>query len=80
MKLPMSLLRSRAMPVVDCRELFKTYGDRTILAGVTLTIRRGERVGLVGDSGCGKSTLGRVLGAVEGYDGGEISRRRGASF
>lgn len=65
------------MPVIDCRQLLKTYGDRTILAGVTLTIRRGERVGLVGDSGSGKSTLGRVLAGVEPYDGGEISQRRG---
>ncbi len=66
------------MPVIDCRELLKTYGDRTILAGVTLTIRRGERVGLVGDSGCGKSTLGRVLCGVEPVDGGEIFQRRAA--
>ncbi|MBW2722745.1 MAG: ABC-F family ATP-binding cassette domain-containing protein [Deltaproteobacteria bacterium] len=65
------------MPVIDCQKLLKTYGHRTILAGVSLTIRRGERVGLVGDSGCGKSTLGRVLGGVEPSDGGEISRRRG---
>lgn len=66
------------MPVIDCRDLVKTYADRTILAGVTLTIRRGERVGLVGDSGCGKSTLGRILAGIETLDGGAISRRRGA--
>jgi ATP-binding cassette subfamily F protein uup len=65
------------MPVIDCQNLLKTYGDRTILADVTLTIRRGERVGLVGDSGSGKSTLGRVLGGFEPTDGGTISRRRG---
>ncbi len=29
--------------------------------GVSLTIRRGETLGLVGESGCGKSTLGRAL-------------------
>ncbi len=73
-----SLLSSRAMPVIDCRNLVKTYGDRTILADATLTIRRGERVGLVGNSGSGKSTLGRVLADVEARDGGEISLRRGA--
>jgi ATP-binding cassette subfamily F protein uup len=65
------------MPVIDCRELLKTYGDRTILAGVTLTVRRGERIGLIGHSGCGKSTLGRVLGGRESHDGGSISQRRG---
>ena len=31
------------------------------VAGVNLTIHRGETVGLVGESGCGKSTLGRTL-------------------
>ena len=66
------------MPIIDCRELQKRYADRAILAGVNLTIRRGERVGLVGDSGCGKSTLGRILAGVEVQDSGEISRRRGA--
>ena len=29
--------------------------------GITLTIHKGETLGLVGESGCGKSTLGRVL-------------------
>ena len=29
--------------------------------GVSLTVRKGETLGLVGESGCGKSTLGRVL-------------------
>lgn len=32
--------------------------------GVSLTIRRGEVVGLVGESGCGKSTLGRVIAGI----------------
>lgn len=65
------------MPVIDCRGLLKTYGDRRVLAGVTLTVRRGERIGLIGHSGCGKSTLGRVLRGSESYDGGSISQRRG---
>jgi phosphonate transport system ATP-binding protein len=37
------------------------YGTVVALAGVTLTISRGERVGLIGPSGSGKSTLLRVL-------------------
>ena len=66
------------MPVIDCRNVSKIFGDRTILASATLTIRRGERVGLVGNSGSGKSTLGRVLAGIEPTDGGEFSQRRGS--
>ena len=66
------------MPVIDCIDLHKTFDDRTILESVTLTIRSGERVGLVGLNGCGKSTLGKILAGLEADDGGTLSKRRGA--
>src|SRR5690242_18751870 len=68
----------RPVPVLDAQDLQKSYGLQQILRGVTLTIRTGERVGLVGNNGSGKSTLARILGGVEAPDGGTLSRRRGA--
>jgi oligopeptide transport system ATP-binding protein len=39
----------------------RTSGHVRALDGVSLTLRRGEVLGLVGESGCGKTTLGRVI-------------------
>jgi oligopeptide/dipeptide ABC transporter ATP-binding protein len=39
---------------------------------VSLTIRRGEALGLVGESGCGKSTLGRVIAGIIAPSAGEV--------
>jgi peptide/nickel transport system ATP-binding protein len=40
--------------------------------GVTLAVRRGESLGIVGESGCGKSTLSRAVLALEPLEGGVI--------
>jgi ribose transport system ATP-binding protein len=51
----------------------KSFGAVRALAGVTLRVRRGERLGLVGHNGAGKSTLMHVLAGVLRPDAGTIS-------
>ncbi len=66
------------MPVIDAKQISKSYGADTVLDRIDLTIENGERIGLVGINGCGKSTLARVLAGVEAADSGETVRQRGA--
>jgi len=64
------------MPVINARDVSKSYGPKTVLDGISLSIDEGERIGLVGLNGCGKSTLARILAGLEEADGGTITRRR----
>ena len=65
------------MPVLSATDLARSYGARSVLSGVSLTVEEGERVGLVGSNGSGKSTLGRILAGVEEADRGSVVTRRG---
>ena len=47
--------------LVQATNLVKEYGSARVVDGVSLTIRRGETLGLVGESGSGKSTVARML-------------------
>ncbi|MFI8502384.1 ABC-F family ATP-binding cassette domain-containing protein [Streptomyces sp. NPDC085524] len=53
-------------------EVTKSYGTRVVLDRVGVTVRPGERVGVVGDNGSGKSTLLRLLAGQERPDRGEV--------
>jgi ATP-binding cassette subfamily F protein 3 len=64
--------------VVELDGVGLELGDRAILAGVELTVLRGERVGVVGDNGAGKSVLLRLLaGDLEPTEG---ERKAGPSI
>jgi ATP-binding cassette subfamily F protein 3 len=58
--------------VLRVRDLTKRIGERTLFAGVELTLERGERLALIGPNGSGKSTLLKItLGMVE-PDAGDV--------
>ncbi|ONM50107.1 TlrC/CarA/OleB/SrmB family ABC-F type ribosomal protection protein [Nocardia donostiensis] len=53
-------------------DITKRYADRVVFDRVTLSIRPGETVGIVGDNGSGKSTLLKLLAGVQQPDNGEV--------
>ncbi|MFZ7124924.1 MAG: ABC transporter ATP-binding protein [Desulfobacterales bacterium] len=72
-----------SLPLLDVRRLVKHYPIRggvfmkeiasvKAVDGVSLSIRKGETLGLVGESGCGKSTFGRAILRLEEPTSGEV--------
>lgn len=63
--------------LISCKDVHLEYPTRRVLAGVTLGVAEGDRVGIVGKNGDGKSTLLSVVtGALE-PDAGDVTMRRG---
>ncbi len=61
-----------ATPLVEIRNLHKSYGPAHVLKGIDLTVRRGEVVALIGSSGSGKTTLLRCVNQLETPTSGRI--------
>jgi ATPase subunit of ABC transporter with duplicated ATPase domains len=65
---------ARAHGVLAARSVSKSFGETVVLAGVSLIVTPGSRIGVIGPNGIGKSTLLRVLAGVEEPDSGAVTR------
>ncbi len=77
----------REYPVTAGTMLKRKVNSVKAVSDVTLQVRAGEAVGLVGESGCGKTSLGKLIVGIEKPDGGqiriageEIFRKRGGEL
>ena len=59
-------------PVIELRHVNKHFGDLHVLRDISLTVKKGEVVVIIGPSGSGKSTLCRTINRLETIDSGEI--------
>jgi peptide/nickel transport system ATP-binding protein len=76
-------LTTETRPLLEVADVVKNYplgggmfsrirGQVSAVAGVTLSLRRGRTLGIVGESGCGKTTLGRLIVGLETPTSGTI--------
>lgn len=59
-------------PVIEIRNLHKSYGDLEVIKGVDITAHAGDVVSLIGSSGSGKSTLLRCANLLEDSQQGDV--------
>jgi ABC transport system ATP-binding/permease protein len=64
--------------VAEAIKLKKHYGDKILVQDLTVRIKRGDKIGVIGPNGCGKSTLIKMLLGEIAPDGGKI--RLGANL
>ena len=60
------------MPMIEVKNLRKSYGALEVLKGVSFEVEKGEVVVVLGPSGSGKSTMLRCINHLEDYEAGDI--------
>ncbi|WP_235992366.1 ABC transporter ATP-binding protein [Cellvibrio polysaccharolyticus] len=59
-------------PMIEARNVWKSYGDNVVLESMNIKVNAGEFVTMVGTSGCGKSTFLKMLLGMETVSRGEL--------
>ena len=58
--------------MIEVKDLKKSFGDLNVLNGVSVNIKKGEKVVVIGPSGSGKSTTGRTIIRLYDPTSGEV--------
>ncbi|RME53188.1 MAG: ABC transporter ATP-binding protein, partial [Caldilineae bacterium] len=61
------------MMLVSLEGVSKQYSERLLLDQVDLSVRTGDRIGLIGVNGSGKTTLLRIIAGEEAPDAGQVT-------
>jgi phospholipid/cholesterol/gamma-HCH transport system ATP-binding protein len=59
-------------PLIELRNISKSFGDNKILVNANLTIYRGDALAIIGPSGTGKSTILRIIAGLLAPDAGDV--------
>ena len=47
--------------LIELQDLGKSFGEHEVLRGITASVEKGDRIGIIGANGTGKTTLLRIL-------------------
>ena len=59
-------------PLIQIRDIHKSFGKIEVLKGISLDVTKGEAVCIIGPSGSGKSTILRCINGLTTIDSGQI--------
>lgn len=59
-------------PIISLRNVHKSFGETNVLKGISLEVRKGEVICIIGPSGSGKSTLIRCINGLNDIENGDI--------
>ncbi|MDK4242491.1 ABC transporter ATP-binding protein [Corynebacterium pseudodiphtheriticum] len=71
---------AKADPIIELEGVTHAYGTTPVLRNISLQVRRGKRLGIVGASGSGKSTLLKLIAGLEAPTTGNIEVKAGVQM